>query len=158
MGSLDVGDKAPDFKTESSGGGFKSLKDYRGKYLVLYFYPKDNTPGCSVQSTTFTELSEDFNSLGAVVVGVSRDSIASHHKFIEKKSLSIELLSDPEEKLCNAFSVIGEKNMFGKKVKGIIRSTFLIDPKGKVVSVWRKVKVPGHCEEVLETMKELSGK
>lgn len=152
MTSLKVGAKAPDFKAASSTGTDKSLKDYKGNYLVLYFYPKDSTPGCTTQATTFSDLLPKFQKLNATIVGVSRDSLASHQRFIDKKDLSIELLSDPDEKMCNAYDVIGEKNMFGKKAKGIIRSTFLIDPAGKILSIWEKVKVEGHCEAVLKAL------
>lgn len=157
MASPEVGKKAPNFKVESSlDDEIRSLKNYKGEYLVLYFYPKDNTPGCTTQAITFSTLLDKFHDLGANVVGVSRDSMKSHLRFIEKKELTIELLADPDETMCNAYDVIGEKNMFGKKVKGIIRSTFLIDPNGKILHIWKKVKVDGHCEEVLEKLKEVT--
>ena len=134
----------------------KSLEDYRGKKVVLYFYPKDATPGCTTQGLEFTQLSKKFKALNAVILGVSRDSIPSHKKFIDKQSFSFDLISDNEEKLCQAFDVIKDKNMYGKKVRGIERSTFIFDEEGQLLHEWRKVKAEGHAEVVLQWLKENS--
>jgi peroxiredoxin Q/BCP len=145
---------AGDFIAESTGGQFK-LSDHKGHPVVVYFYPKDNTPGCTMESQQFRDLHSKFAKLGATVVGVSRDSMKSHHGFKGKYELPFELLSDADEKLCSQFDVIKMKNMYGKQVRGIERSTFLFDKNGKLVREWRKVKVPGHAEEVLEAVKAL---
>ncbi len=126
------------------------LQDYRGRKLVLYFYPRDNTPGCTRESRGFAEHYEAFREAGAEILGVSRDSLRSHENFRQKKELPFDLISDSEETLCRQFDVIQEKNMYGKKVMGIERSTFLFDEEGQLIREWRKVKVPGHVEEVLE--------
>jgi thioredoxin-dependent peroxiredoxin len=146
--------KVPDFTAESTGGTFK-LADQRGKSVVLYFYPKDNTPGCTMEGTQFRDLYKQFQKAGAVVVGVSRDSMKSHAGFKTKMGFPFELVSDPDEKLCGQFAVIKMKNMYGRKVRGIERSTFLIDPEGKLAREWRGVKVAGHAEEVLEAVHTL---
>jgi peroxiredoxin Q/BCP len=146
--------KATDLIAESTGGEFK-LSDYKGHPVVVYFYPKDNTPGCTMESQQFRDLHSKFEKAGAVVVGVSRDSIKSHQGFKSKHELPFELLSDADEKLCSHFDVIKMKNMYGKQVRGIERSTFLFDENGELVREWRKVKVDGHAEEVLNAVKAL---
>jgi peroxiredoxin Q/BCP len=136
--------------------GFKGkLSDYLGQWVVLYFYPKDATPGCTQEGIEFSELHPQFLELNAHVFGISRDSVSSHEKFKDKQGFKVDLISDADETLCKVFDVIKEKNMYGKKVFGIERSTFLMDTKGHVVHEWRKVKVPGHAKEVLDTLKNL---
>lgn len=130
-----------------------SLADLKKQLTVLYFYPKDNTPGCTIEAQDFSKLKPSFSKVGTRVVGVSRDSVESHEKFRDKQKLSIDLISDPDDELSKALDVIKMKNMYGKKFLGIERSTFVIDEKGKVVHEWRKVKVPGHAQEVLEFVK-----
>lgn len=151
--SVELNKKVADFTAETNEGTI-SLQDFTGKYLVLYFYPKDNTPGCTNESKDFRDHYDSFTSLNAEIVGVSRDSLKSHENFINKYDLPFELIADTEETLCNQFDVIKEKNMFGKIGRGIERSTFLINPKGVLIAEWRKVKVAGHVEEVLQTLKE----
>jgi len=143
-----------DFSAESTGGPFK-LAAQKGHPVVLYFYPKDNTPGCTVEGTQFRDLYPQFRKLGAVVVGCSRDSLKAHEGFKAKMAFPFDLISDVEEKLCSQFGVIKMKNMYGKKVRGIERSTFVIDRNGKLAKEWRGVKVPGHAEEVLQFVKTL---
>jgi peroxiredoxin Q/BCP len=155
MRMLSEGDKAPNFKLESDLGKTFELKDFRGQILVLYFYPKDNTPGCTREAQAFNDAAKKFTKAGAQVVGVSKDSLKSHANFREKYGLSFPLLSDPELTLHNAFGAYGEKNMYGKKVMGTIRSTFVIDGKGKIVRAFPNVKVDGHVEAVLDAIKEL---
>ena len=144
-----------DFKAAATGDKEIRLKDLRGKNVVIYFYPKDNTPGCTTESNDFSALHTKFKRANTVILGVSRDSLASHDKFRAKFDFPFDLLSDPDEKLCKQFDVIKEKNMYGRKVMGIERSTFLIDADGKLRGEWRKVKVKGHAEEVLEAAKAL---
>ena len=146
---LEAGDKLPAVKLMDNTGAKISTKDLLGKTLVLYFYPKDDTPGCTSEAGQFTEHLKAFRKKGAEIVGVSRDGVASHQKFKEKYGIPYRLLADTEQELCDAFGVIVEKNMYGKKSLGVQRSTFLIDPKGKIVKVWPKVKVDGHAEDVL---------
>jgi thioredoxin-dependent peroxiredoxin len=146
--------KIDDFELPATGGTFR-LSDHKGKKVVLYFYPKDNTPGCTTEGVAFRDLHDKFKRAGAVVAGVSRDSLKSHEGFKSKMGFPFELLSDADETLCNRFGVIKMKNMYGKKVRGIERSTFLIGPDGALVREWRGVKVPGHAEEVLEAVKAL---
>ena len=146
--------KVRDFTLPSTGGSFK-LSDQRGKKLVVYFYPKDNTPGCTVEGADFRDRYAAFRKAGAEVVGVSRDSIQSHEGFKAKMKVPFELLSDADEGLCAQFGVIKMKNMYGKKVRGIERSTFVIDKDGVLAREWRGVKVPGHVEEVLSFVKTL---
>ncbi len=146
--------KVKPFKAPSTDGEF-SLADARGKALVLYFYPKDMTSGCTVESREFGERHDKFRRAGAIVLGVSRDSLKSHDKFREKESLPFHLLSDPEEKLCQLFDVIREKSLYGRKYLGIERSTFLIDSQGVLRHEWRKVKVAGHAQEVLDAVRSL---
>ncbi|NLA89254.1 MAG: peroxiredoxin [Alcaligenaceae bacterium] len=152
--NVEINQKVADFTAETNEGTI-SLNDFSGKYLVLYFYPKDNTPGCTNESKDFRDQNETFKALNAEIVGVSRDSLRSHQNFINKYDLPFKLIADTEETLCNQFDVIKEKNMFGKIGRGIERSTFLINPEGKLVAEWRKVKVAGHVDEVLNTLKEL---
>jgi peroxiredoxin Q/BCP len=149
-----LGKKVADFTAESTGGPFK-LSAHKGQPVVLYFYPKDNTPGCTTEGAQFRDLYPQFKKLGAVVVGCSRDSLKSHEGFKGKMAFPFELLSDADEKLCSQFGVIKMKNMYGKKVRGIERSTFVIDADGKLAKEWRGVKVPGHAEAVLDFVKAL---
>jgi peroxiredoxin Q/BCP len=145
----------PDFEAQATGGTTFRLSAARGQPLVLYFYPKDNTPGCTDEGVQFRDLYSEFQKLGCSVYGVSRDSIKSHDGFKAKMSFPFELLSDPDERLCQTFGVMKMKNMYGKQVRGIERSTFVIDSAGKVRKEWRGVKVPGHAQEVLEFVKTL---
>ena len=149
MSTLKEGDKAPDFTAKDQNGKTISLSDFKGKNVILYFYPKDDTPGCTSEASQFRDLYPQFQAKKARIVGVSRDSADSHRRFKEKFSIPFELLADTESKLCDAFGVIVEKNMYGKKSKGIARSTFLIDGSGKIVKVWPKVNVDEHADEVL---------
>lgn len=153
---IELGKVVPDFKADATGDQIIQLKKLRGQNVVIYFYPKDNTPGCTRESQEFRDLSKKFQKANTVILGVSRDSLKSHDKFREKQDLNFDLLSDGDEKLCQAFDVIKEKNMYGRKVMGIERSTFLIDAKGKLRAEWRKVRVPGHVEAVLEAAQELT--
>ena len=155
MAELAVGKKAPDFKLPSTKGDFR-LKDHLGDRIVLYFYPKDSTPGCTQEGQDFRDLHARFRRQKTVILGVSRDSIASHEKFRAKQKFPFDLLSDPDEKLCRKFDVIQEKNLYGRKFMGVERSTFLIDTDGKLRREWRKVKVKGHAQEVLDAVKELN--
>jgi peroxiredoxin Q/BCP len=136
-----------------SGGETAKLSDYAGQWLVLYFYPKDSTPGCTTEGIDFNALLPEFTKLDASVLGVSRDSVKSHDNFCAKQGFAFPLVSDGDEALCNAFDVIKLKNMYGKQVRGIERSTFLISPDSRIVQSWRKVKVAGHAESVLEALK-----
>lgn len=136
-----------------SDGGTTTLSAHAGEWLVLYFYPKDSTPGCTTEGLEFNALLPKFAKLGTGVFGVSRDSVKSHQNFCTKQGFDFRLVSDGDEALCRAFDVIHEKNMYGRKVLGIVRSTFLIDPKGRLAAEWRGVKVPGHAQAVLDTLK-----
>jgi len=138
-----------------SGGETARLSDYAGHWLVLYFYPKDSTPGCTTEGIDFNALLPEFRKLDATVLGVSRDSVKSHDNFCAKQGFNFALVSDADEALCQAFDVIHEKNMYGRKVLGVVRSTFLISPEGRIVQEWRGVKVAGHAEAVLEALKEI---
>ncbi len=149
-----IGKKVTAFKAPSTGGEFK-LSAHKGEIVVLYFYPKDNTPGCTTEGEQFRDAYKKFAKAGAIVVGCSRDSLKSHENFKAKMGFPFDLISDPDEKLCAQFDVIKMKNMYGKKVRGIVRSTFLIDAAGKLVREWRGVKVPGHVQEVLAAVEEL---
>jgi len=146
--------KVKDFEAASTDGTFR-LSEHAGHPVVLYFYPKDNTPGCTTEGTQFRDLYPRFEKLGAVVAGVSRDSLKSHENFKAKMGFPFPLLSDSDEALCTQFGVIKMKNMYGKKVRGIERSTFVVDKAGNLAREWRAVKVPGHAEEVLEFVKAL---
>ena len=144
-----LGEKVADFTAASTNGTFK-LSDHKGEAVVLYFYPKDNTPGCTTEGAQFRDAYESFRKAGATIVGVSRDSIKSHQGFRSKMEFPFELISDADEKLCTQFDVIRMKNMYGKQVRGVERSTFVIDREGRIAREWRGVKVPGHAKEVLE--------
>ncbi len=150
MSKIAVGKKVPDFSLPATNGRDVRLSSLKGHDVVLYFYPKDDTPGCTLEGQDFRDLHPRFARLGAVILGVSRDSLKSHAKFCQKYALDFELLSDEDEKLCRLFDVIKMKNMYGKKVRGIERSTFLIGKDGTLRREWRKVKVEGHAAEVLE--------
>jgi len=154
MGStLEVGDKAPDFSLPDQQGKAVSLKNFRGKQVVLYFYPKDDTPGCTKESCDFRDVESQIVRAGAVIVGVSMDGKDSHQKFIKKYGLPFPLLSDEDASISKSYGVYKEKNMYGKKYWGIERSTFVIDPAGTLKAVFRKVKVDGHADEVLTALK-----
>lgn len=140
---------------EATGGDTLQLDEFVGKPLVVYFYPRDNTPGCTREGEAFRDHFEAFSQLGCRILGVSRDSLKSHEKFSEKHGFPFPLVADPDETLCRHFDVIKEKNMYGKKVMGIERSTFLFDANAQLVHEWRKVRVPGHVEEVLAAVREL---
>ena len=145
--------QAPDFKGPATGDQTIHLKSLRGKKVVIYFYPKDSTPGCTTEGQDFRDLHAKFKRQNTVILGVSRDSLASHEKFKAKQKFPFELLSDPDELLCKKYDVIKEKTLYGRKFMGIERSTFLIDERGKFRQEWRKVKVKGHAAEVLEAVK-----
>jgi peroxiredoxin Q/BCP len=154
MGStLEAGDKAPDFSLPDQQGKAVSLKNFRGKQVVLYFYPKDDTPGCTKESCDFRDVESQIVRAGAVIVGVSMDGKDSHQKFIKKYGLPFPLLSDEDASISKSYGVYKEKNMYGKKYWGIERSTFVIDPAGTLKAVFRKVKVDGHADEVLTALK-----
>ncbi|MEP9398170.1 peroxiredoxin [Mesorhizobium sp. KR2-14] len=155
MAELSTGQDAPEFDLPRDGGGNLSLSELRGKKVVLYFYPKDDTSGCTTEAIDFSRLKAEFESVGAVVVGMSPDSVKSHDKFKSKHDLSVELASDEERKTLEAYGVWVEKSMYGRKYMGVERSTFLIGPDGKIARIWRKVKVPGHANEVLEAARAL---
>ena len=155
MPTATLGRVVPKLKLSATGEQEIDLKDLRGKNVVLYFYPKDSTPGCTTEGQDFTANHAKFKRANTVILGISRDSVASHEKFKAKQSFPFDLLSDADEKACGIFDVIKEKNMYGRKVMGIERSTFLIDEKGKLKQEWRKVKVKGHAAEVLAAAKEL---
>jgi peroxiredoxin Q/BCP len=155
MNTPSIGKKIPAFSLPATGEQSIALNDLKGKNLVLYFYPKDSTPGCTTEGQNFRDLYSQFQELNTEILGVSRDSIKAHENFKEKQVFPFELLSDREEVLCTLFDVIKEKNMYGKKVMGIERSTFLIDARGVLRQEWRKVKVAGHADEVLEAVKQL---
>ncbi|MBX3021142.1 MAG: peroxiredoxin [Bdellovibrionales bacterium] len=150
-----VGKSLPAFSIASTGGRTVALSDLKGKSVVLYFYPKDSTPGCTLEGRDFSRLNDQFKKAGSVVFGISRDSMKSHEKFKDKEKYTVDLLSDEDEKVCNLFGVIKMKNMYGRQVRGIERSTFVIDSDGKLVKEWRGVRVPGHADEVLAFVKSL---
>jgi len=153
--SIKAGDKVPDIRLPANGGREVGLKEYKGKKLVVYFYPKDNTPGCTLEGQDFTSMYEDFTRSGADIVGISKDSVKSHDNFCAKFGFPFTLLSDTEEKACTAFGAIVEKSMYGRKYMGIDRCTFLFDSKGVLKREWRKVSAKGHAAEVLEAVREL---
>jgi peroxiredoxin Q/BCP len=152
---LNIGDIAPAFTLPRDDGGQVSLTDYAGQSVVLYFYPRDDTPGCTKEAIGFTEMAAEFAAANTVVIGASKDSVQKHDKFREKHSLGVVLVSDEESDLCETYGVWVEKNMYGKTYMGIERATFLIGPDGKIAQIWRKVKVPGHVEAVLEAVRAL---
>ena len=154
---LKEGDKVPSFDLESDAGGRVSSKSFAGKAAVVYFYPRDLTPGCTRQAIAFSETAKKFAKLGVTVYGISKDSLASHQKFRSQCKLTIPLLSDPDLSTHKAFGAYGEKTMYGKKVQGVIRSTFVIGPDGRVAKVFPSVKVDGHADKVLEALGELGG-
>lgn len=143
----------PNFCLPNQDGKQVCLKDFNGKWIVLYFYPKDDTPGCTIEGMEFSSKAKDFEKLGAKIIGISPDSGKSHCKFIEKHKLKIELLSDENKKVINQFDAWGKKKFYGKEYEGVLRSTFLINPGGKIVNEWRSVKPEGHAEEVLNKLK-----
>ncbi len=155
--TIESGTKAPAFSLPDQSGATVKLSDYAGQWLVLYFYPKDDTPGCTTEACDFTDGLKSFEKLGATVLGVSRDSQESHQKFIAKYDLKVRLLSDPDHKVMDKYGAYGTKNMYGKEVEGVIRSTFLIDPQGKIAYAWRSVKAAGHAEKVREKLQQLAG-
>lgn len=158
MAKAKIGKKVTDTKLPATGDQELTMSDFKGKNIVLYFYPKDSTPGCTREGQDFRDNIAKFKRASTIILGVSRDSIKAHENFKEKQAFPFDLLSDKEEKLCAQFDVIKEKNMYGKKVMGIERSTFLIDKEGVLQKEWRKVKVDGHVDEVLVSVKELNKK
>lgn len=149
------GKKCPQFLGDATGGAALSNKDFVDKNLIIFFYPKDNTPGCTLEGQDFRDNHKEFSKLNTEILGVSRDSLKSHENFKEKQDFPFQLLSDPDEKMCKSFDVMREKSMYGKKYIGVDRSTFLINAKGIIVKEWRSVKVKGHVDEVLEALRGL---
>ncbi|MFK7746300.1 MAG: thioredoxin-dependent thiol peroxidase [Roseobacter sp.] len=152
---LEISKPAPDFTLPSTGGDDVTLSDLKGKAVVVFFYPRDDTPGCTKESIGFSESRAEFEAAGAAVFGISKDSMASHEKFAAKRDLTVPLLSDENATVCEDYGVWKEKNMYGKKYMGIERTTFLIAPDGTIAKIWNKVKVPGHVEAVLEEVRAL---
>ena len=155
---MEINKKVLSFKLPGTSGLQFNLSDYKGRYLVIYFYPKDATPGCTTQGVDFRDSYKKFQALGAEIFGISRDTLKSHENFKAKFTFPFELLSDEQEKACELFNVIKMKNMYGKQVRGIERSTFVIDPDGKLIQAWRGVKVEGHVKEVLQFIKQYNSK
>ena len=155
MPVLAQGAPAPDFTLPTDGGGTVKLADLKGRKTVLYFYPKDDTPGCTVEAVDFSTLKDAFEAAGTTVVGVSPDPVKSHDKFKKKHGLTIVLAADEDKSMLDAYGVWGEKSMYGRKYMGVVRTTYLLDADGNVARVWESVKVPGHVEEVLEAAKAL---
>jgi peroxiredoxin Q/BCP len=153
---LSEGDIAPEFELESDGGGIIRLRDLKGKPVVIYFYPKDDTSGCTKQAIAFTELAGQFSKLGVSIIGISPDTVESHDKFKAKHNLGVQLAADTEKAVANAYGIWVEKSMYGRKYMGVERSTFLMDENGKIVQIWRKVRVPGHVEDILQAIQSLS--
>ena len=153
MSKVTTGKKVPDFTLPATGEKTLTLSEFKGSRVVLYFYPKDSTPGCTTESQGFRDDYLKFRRRNTVILGVSRDSLRSHENFRAKHGFQFDLISDSEEQLCKLFDVIKEKNMYGRKVLGIERSTFLIDPDGVLQQEWRKVRVPGHAQDVLDSLK-----
>jgi len=149
---MEINDKAPDFTSVDQNGEKIALKDYKGAWVVLYFYPRADTPGCTIEACSFRDSFQRVEKIGAVVLGVSPDTAKDQKKFVDKFDLPFTLVADADKKICNAYGVMQEKNMYGKKVMGVIRSTFLIDAKGTILKVWPKVKVDGHAAEVLASI------
>lgn len=156
--TLNEGDPAPDIDLPTDGGGHFSLSAARGKAVVVYFYPKDDTSGCTLEAIDFSKRKAEFERLGAAIVGISPDSVRDHDKFKTKHDLTISLAADEEKQVAEAYGVWLEKSMYGRKYMGVDRSTFLVDQKGKLARIWRKVKVEGHVQEVLDAAKALGGK
>ena len=152
--TLSIGDKAPDFSMPSDGGGTVTLSDFKGRYLVLYFYPKDDTPGCTKEAIGFTETRPQFDALNASILGVSKDTPAKHDKFIAKHGLKVGLGSDESGEMIESYGVWVEKNMYGKKYMGIERATYLIGPDGTILEIWRKVRVKDHVAAVLTALQK----
>lgn len=155
MAKVSLGKAIPDFKGKITNDLIIKFSDYKGQNIVIYFYPKDNTPGCTKEGEDFRDYFEDFKKNNTIILGVSRDSVASHDKFTCKYNFPFKLISDEDEKVCKLFDVIKEKNMYGRKYMGIERSTFLINHEGTLVNEWRKVKVKGHVEQVLRALNDL---
>tara|TARA_B100000809_G_scaffold60574_1_gene57142 strand:- start:1877 stop:2344 length:468 start_codon:yes stop_codon:yes gene_type:complete len=155
MAKVSLGKAIPDFKGRITNDLIIKYSDYKGQNIVIYFYPKDNTPGCTKEGEDFRDYFEDFKKNNTIIIGVSRDSVASHDKFTCKYNFPFKLISDEDEKVCKLFDVIKEKNMYGRKYMGIERSTFLINHEGILVNEWRKVRVKGHVEKVLEALNKL---
>ena len=155
MAELTIGDEAPDFRLPRNGGGDISLSDLKSKAVVLYFYPKDDTSGCTAEAIDFSALGAQFEAANTVVIGISPDSVKSHDKFAAKHSLTVMLAADEDKSALEAYGVWKEKSMYGKKYMGVERTTFLISPDGKVARIWSKVKVPGHAQAVLDEAKAL---
>ncbi|PHP68069.1 peroxiredoxin [Zhengella mangrovi] len=153
MAEIDIGQAAPDFELPADGGKTMTLSDLRGKKVVLFFYPKDDTSGCTAEAIDFTRLKDAFEAAGTLVIGMSPDSVKKHDKFKVKHELTVDLVSDEDKTALEAYGVWVEKSMYGRKYMGVERSTFLIGPDGKILRIWRKVKVPGHADEVLEAAK-----
>lgn len=158
MSELKIGDKAPDFSLPANGGQTVSLSDYKGKKLILYFYPKDDTSGCTKEACSFKDHMPSLKTKNVAVVGVSKDSMTRHDKFITKYDLNFPLISDEDSDLCERYGTWVEKSMYGRKYMGIERSTFLIDEQGKIEQIWRKVKVDGHTEEILKAISKSASK
>jgi len=154
---IEVGKKAPALRLKDQAGQTRTLADFAGQWLVLYFYPKDDTPGCTIEACEFTDSTKKLEKLGAVVLGCSPDEAKSHEKFIAKYKLKFPLLSDPTHQVMEKYDAWGEKNMYGKKTTGVIRSTVIIDPAGRVARHWKRVKAGGHAGQVLEALGELQG-
>ncbi len=152
------GDRAPTFKLPQDGGGEFDLAKQKGKIVVLYFYPKDDTSGCTVEALNFSEKLDDFSKIGAIVVGISPDTVKSHNKFKSKHNLSVTLVADVEKQAIQDYGVWGEKQMFGRTFMGVERSTFIIGKDGRIVKAWRGVKVPGHADEVLKAVQEIASR
>jgi thioredoxin-dependent peroxiredoxin len=152
MAGVKVGNKVPAFRGEATGGSVIASKDLVGQRFVLYFYPRDNTPGCTTETKDFRDLHAKFKRKKVRIIGISRDTLPSHERFKDKLDLPFELIADPDETICNQFGVMKDKNMYGKKVRGIERSTFLVDENGVLTREWRKVKVDGHAQEVLASL------
>jgi peroxiredoxin Q/BCP len=155
MVTLATGDKAPDFRLPRDGGGMIGLSDFQGKKLVLFFYPKDDTSGCTAEAIAFTALEKDFNAANTAILGLSPDSVRKHDKFKQKHELSVALAADEGKQVLEAYGVWVEKSMYGRKYMGVERTTFLIDADGRIARIWPKVSVPGHAEEVLEAARAL---
>lgn len=155
MSAVKEGSKAPEINLPTDNGGYFRLSDMKGEKVLVYFYPKDDTPGCTAESCSFSENIKSFEKLGVAIVGISKDSVKKHDKFKEKYDLQFPLASDEEGDVCERYGVWAEKSMYGKKYMGIERSTFLIDEEGKIARAWRKVKVEGHTDEVMAALKEL---